>query len=121
MREFIHEILVNLSDGKDRSQSTHSSLQAYRLSIYQSGGIFSLQYYRLPMPPNGEPKLHFDSIEDTIAAFRNGEFIVVLDSTDRENEGDLIIAAEEVTTEKMAFMIRHTRSGCLPRSRCRRY
>lgn len=44
-----------------------------------------------------------------------GNFIVVLDSTDRENEGDLIIAAEDVTTEKMAFMIRHT-SGliCTP-------
>ena len=61
------------------------------------------------MIPNGESKLHFDSIEDSIGAFRNGEFIVVLDSTDRENEGDLIIAAEDVTTEKMAFMIRHTR------------
>lgn len=57
----------------------------------------------------------FDSIESTIAAFRNGEFIVVLDSQDRENEGDLIIAAEDVTTEKMAFMVRHT-SGliCAP-------
>ena len=61
------------------------------------------------MPPNGESELLFDSIEDTINAFRNGHFIVVLDSTDRENEGDLIIAAEDVTTEKMAFMIRHTR------------
>ncbi len=38
-----------------------------------------------------------------------GEFIVVLDSQDRENEGDLIIAAEDVTTEKMSFMVRHTR------------
>ncbi len=38
-----------------------------------------------------------------------GEFIIVLDSQDRENEGDLIIAAEDVTTEKMAFMIRYTR------------
>ena len=59
--------------------------------------------------------LKFDSIESTIAAFRNGEFIVVLDSQLRENEGDLIIAAEDVTTEKMAFMIRYT-SGyvCAP-------
>ncbi|KAL2056964.1 hypothetical protein ABVK25_002703 [Lepraria finkii] len=67
------------------------------------------------MPVNGEWELHFDCIEDTVEAFRNGEFIVVLDSTDRENEGDLIIAAEDVTTEKMAFMIRHT-SGliCAP-------
>lgn len=61
------------------------------------------------MSTNGIPKLSFDSIEDTINAFRNGDFIVVLDSTDRENEGDLIIAAEDVTTDKMAFMIRHTR------------
>lgn len=40
---------------------------------------------------------------------------MVLDSTDRENEGDLVIAAEDVTTEKMAFMVRHT-SGliCTP-------
>ncbi|KAA6414808.1 MAG: 3,4-dihydroxy-2-butanone-4-phosphate synthase [Lasallia pustulata] len=67
------------------------------------------------MPANGVSKLHFDTIEDTIEAFRNGAFIVVLDSQDRENEGDLIIAAEDVTTEKMAFMIRHT-SGliCAP-------
>ncbi|KAK4694685.1 hypothetical protein P7C71_g2936, partial [Lecanoromycetidae sp. Uapishka_2] len=61
------------------------------------------------MSINGESKLHFDSIEDTIEAYRRGDFIVVLDSTDRENEGDLIIAAQDVTTEKMAFMIRHTR------------
>lgn len=43
-----------------------------------------------------------------------GEFIVVLDSTDRENEGDLIIAAEDITTEQMAFMIRYTRFDCCP-------
>lgn len=61
------------------------------------------------MTANGVPKLPFDSIEESLNAFRSGEFIVVLDSTDRENEGDLIIAAENITTEKMAFMIRHTR------------
>lgn len=38
-----------------------------------------------------------------------GEFIIVLDSADRENEGDLIIAAEDLTVEKMAFMVRWTR------------
>jgi len=65
-------------------------------------------------PPSTVVKA-FDSIESTIQAFRNGEFIVVLDSQDRENEGDLIIAAQDVTTEKMAFMVRHT-SGliCAP-------
>ncbi|KAL4892700.1 DHBP synthase RibB-like alpha/beta domain-containing protein [Aspergillus ambiguus] len=57
----------------------------------------------------------FNSIEDTISAFRNGEFIIVLDSQDRENEGDLIIAAESITAAQMAFLVRYT-SGliCAP-------
>ncbi|KAL9132496.1 MAG: hypothetical protein Q9175_006335, partial [Cornicularia normoerica] len=66
-------------------------------------------------PTNGTSELEFDTIEGTIEAFKRGEFILVLDGTDRENEGDMIIAAEDITTEKMAFMIRHT-SGlvCAP-------
>lgn len=61
------------------------------------------------------PSRQFDSIESTIQSFREGNFIVVLDSPDRENEGDLIIAAQDVTTDKMAFMIRYS-SGliCAP-------
>ena len=56
-----------------------------------------------------------DSIEDALDAFGKGEFLVVVDDEDRENEGDLIIAADAMTDEKMAFMIRHT-SGviCAP-------
>ena len=67
------------------------------------------------MPSETSSPLQFDSIEATIASFRDGEFIVVLDNEDRENEGDLIIAAEDITTEKMGFMIRHS-SGliCTP-------
>jgi 3,4-dihydroxy 2-butanone 4-phosphate synthase len=67
------------------------------------------------MQPPRRQSLKFDSIPDSIEAFRRGEFIVVLDSQDRENEGDLIIAAQHVTTEKMAFMVRYT-SGyvCAP-------
>jgi len=65
--------------------------------------------------PSSSIANEFDSIEDTIQAFKNGEFIVVLDDLSRENEGDLIIAASDVTTEKMAFMVRYT-SGliCAP-------
>ncbi|KAK4034430.1 DHBP synthase RibB-like alpha/beta domain-containing protein [Parachaetomium inaequale] len=61
------------------------------------------------------PASQFDSIPDTIQAFQNGEFVVVLDDPSRENEADLIIAAESVTTQQMAFMIRHS-SGliCAP-------
>jgi len=57
----------------------------------------------------------FDTVERAIDAVRRGEFVVVVDDEDRENEGDLIIAAEKMTPDKMAFMIRYT-SGviCLP-------
>ena len=57
----------------------------------------------------------FDSIPSCISAFSAGNFIIVLDSPSRENEGDLIIPAQDITTEKMAFMIRHS-SGlvCTP-------
>ena len=48
-------------------------------------------------------------------AIARGEFVVVVDDADRENEGDLIIAAEKITPEHIAFMVRHT-SGviCMP-------
>ncbi|PVG04889.1 hypothetical protein CPB86DRAFT_868755 [Serendipita vermifera] len=50
----------------------------------------------------------FDSVEDALAAFKRGEFIVVMDDQNRENEGDLICAASTITTEKMAWFIKHT-------------
>ncbi|KAE8222297.1 hypothetical protein CF319_g4481 [Tilletia indica] len=50
----------------------------------------------------------FDSVEDTIAAFSRGEFVVILDDENRENEGDLIIAADRITPEQMAWLIRHS-------------
>jgi 3,4-dihydroxy 2-butanone 4-phosphate synthase / GTP cyclohydrolase II len=56
-----------------------------------------------------------DPIEDAIAAIGRGEIVVVVDDEDRENEGDLIMAAEFVTPEKIAFFVKHT-SGliCAP-------
>src|SRR5436853_2362780 len=48
------------------------------------------------------------SVRDAIDAFARGEIVVVTDDDDRENEGDLIIAAVHATPEKMAFIIRHT-------------
>lgn len=61
--------------------------------------------------------IHFDAIPACIDAFRDGQFLVVLDSPSRENEGDLIIAASAMTPAKMAFMVRHS-SGivCTPLS-----
>jgi 3,4-dihydroxy 2-butanone 4-phosphate synthase/GTP cyclohydrolase II len=59
--------------------------------------------------------MKFASIESAIAAVANGEFLIVVDDEDRENEGDLILAAEKVSHEKIAFMVRYT-SGliCMP-------
>lgn len=51
----------------------------------------------------------FDTMEDALNAFKAGEFLVVMDDESRENEGDLIISAAHCTTEKMAWMIKHTR------------
>jgi 3,4-dihydroxy 2-butanone 4-phosphate synthase/GTP cyclohydrolase II len=54
-------------------------------------------------------------VESVVAAFAQGEIVVVVDDDDRENEGDLFVAASLCTPEKMAFIIRHT-SGivCAP-------
>jgi 3,4-dihydroxy 2-butanone 4-phosphate synthase/GTP cyclohydrolase II len=54
------------------------------------------------------PAAGFDSIPDALAAIARGETVVVLDDEDRENEGDLILAADLVTPEAMAFMVEHT-------------
>jgi len=57
----------------------------------------------------------FDPIEDVIEAFRNGEIIVMTDDEDRENEGDLVCAAEAATPEAINFMITHARGlVCVP-------
>lgn len=54
------------------------------------------------------PPSEFDSIESALVDIASGKFVVVLDDENRENEGDLIIAADKVTTESMAYMIQHT-------------
>lgn len=59
--------------------------------------------------------MNLATIPEALEAMRRGEFVLVVDNEDRENEGDLIIAAEMVTPERIAFMVRYT-SGliCLP-------
>ncbi len=48
-------------------------------------------------------------VKDAIAAIKNGEFVIVVDDEDRENEGDLVIAAEFCTADKINFMVTHGR------------
>jgi len=47
-------------------------------------------------------------VESAAAAFARGEIVIVADDDDRENEGDLFVAASMCTPDKMAFIIRHT-------------
>ena len=61
------------------------------------------------------PKSPFATIEQAVDAIRRGEMIIVVDDEDRENEGDLTIAAEKVTPEVINFMARYGRGLiCMP-------
>jgi 3,4-dihydroxy 2-butanone 4-phosphate synthase / GTP cyclohydrolase II len=51
----------------------------------------------------------FDEIEEAIRDIRKGRFVILVDDEDRENEGDLVIAAEKVTPQAINFMARHAR------------
>jgi 3,4-dihydroxy 2-butanone 4-phosphate synthase / GTP cyclohydrolase II len=74
-----------------------------------------------PMPKHPRPRMEiakgarkrkvtpFAAIEDAVAAIRAGEMVIVVDDEDRENEGDLTIAAEKVTPAIINFMARHGR------------
>ena len=55
------------------------------------------------------------SIEEALQDFKEGKFVIVVDAEDRENEGDLIIAAEKITPEKVNFMLKNARGVlCAP-------
>ena len=59
--------------------------------------------------------IRLNTIEEAIADFKEGNFVIVVDDEDRENEGDLIIAAEKITPEKVNFMLTHGRGVlCAP-------
>ncbi len=69
------------------------------------------------LPLSGKPAAPsgLNSIDEILADLRAGRMVIIMDDEDRENEGDLIMAAERATPEAVAFMIRHT-SGiiCVP-------
>ena len=59
--------------------------------------------------------IRLNTIEEAIADFKEGNFVIVVDDEDRENEGDFIIAAEKITPEKVNFMLTHGRGVlCAP-------
>jgi len=58
--------------------------------------------------------MKLDPIEDAVAAIANGECIIVVDDADRENEGDLVMAASKASKESMAFIIKAGGLVCAP-------
>jgi 3,4-dihydroxy 2-butanone 4-phosphate synthase/GTP cyclohydrolase II len=70
---------------------------------------------RAAAPAAERPRGPFAPIEEAIEEIRQGRLVIVVDDAERENEGDLIMAAEKVTPDAIAFMVRHT-SGvvCMP-------
>jgi 3,4-dihydroxy 2-butanone 4-phosphate synthase/GTP cyclohydrolase II len=65
--------------------------------------------------------IKLDSIEDALKDFREGKMVIVVDDEDRENEGDIIVAAEKITPEQVNFMLKNARGVlCVPLtlSRC---
>lgn len=66
--------------------------------------------------------IKLDDIQDALDDFKRGKFVIVVDDEDRENEGDLIIAAEKITPEDVNFMLKNARGVlCSPitMERCR--
>lgn len=62
-----------------------------------------------------ENEIKLDSIESALADFREGKMVIVVDDEDRENEGDLIVAAEKITPEQVNFMLKNARGVlCAP-------
>jgi 3,4-dihydroxy 2-butanone 4-phosphate synthase/GTP cyclohydrolase II len=54
-------------------------------------------------------KIDFNDIEETFEAIKNGEMVIIVDDEDRENEGDLVMAAEKITPEAINFMAKNGR------------
>ena len=69
-----------------------------------------------------DKKIKLDTIEEAVADFKDGKMIIVVDDEDRENEGDIIVAAEKITPEQVNFMLKNARGvlcAPMPVSRCR--
>lgn len=87
-----------------RTCSSASSRHAPQVRV---SGTSNNQVYSIDRPLEA-PSEGFDTIESALFDLAAGKFVVVLDDEDRENEGDLIIAADKTTSEAIAFMVEYT-------------
>jgi 3,4-dihydroxy 2-butanone 4-phosphate synthase / GTP cyclohydrolase II len=111
---------AELAEGSGLTESAISMLRAGR----REPSYRTLQRLAQVFPALGaqlaEREGPFDSIEDAIVDIRGGKMVVVLDDEDRENEGDLVMAAQMVTADSINFMRKHAGGLiCVPMSGAR--
>ncbi|XP_030974336.1 bifunctional riboflavin biosynthesis protein RIBA 1, chloroplastic-like isoform X1 [Quercus lobata] len=98
-----HDDFVNKELGGIETQSDEIGFGTLSAEIKPAtSGFFHNDEYDLDRPTDG-----FASILDAIEDIRKGKMVIVVDDEDRENEGDLIMAASKVTPEAMAFIVKH--------------
>jgi 3,4-dihydroxy 2-butanone 4-phosphate synthase/GTP cyclohydrolase II len=95
-----------------RADRIRPNAPALRTPLATMPSVYSLPSQHAADPPK---TAGLSSVESILEDMRAGRMVIILDDEDRENEGDLICAAEHATPEMVAFMIRHT-SGiiCVP-------
>ena len=71
--------------------------------------VQTAQQFRLVKAATNGLQSSFDRIEEAIAAIRDGKMVIVVDDENRENEGDLTIAAEKITPDAINFMAKYGR------------
>src|SRR5262249_34040647 len=107
--------LLSNNPHKSRALSDAGINVVSRIPCEAEGNIHSLPYLRAKKEKLGheltlqDDSFEFASIDDAIHELRAGRMVVVVDDEDRENEGDLTIAAEMITPEAINFMARHGR------------
>lgn len=110
LNEAMEAVGLSATELADRSGLTESAISLLR-SGRREPSYRTLQRLTVVLPELGRElsggASPFDGIEDAIADIRDGKMVVVLDDEDRENEGDLVMAAQTVTPDAINFMRRH--------------
>ncbi|TIA87848.1 hypothetical protein E3P81_03798 [Wallemia ichthyophaga] len=102
------EAVACLQEGLDHHLEELMDLRCYRNTSTMARNSSS-EFNALTEPPHpNKTKTQFNSIDEAIEAYKRGEFVIVMDDQDRENEGDLVLPACGVTAEQMAWMIKWT-------------
>lgn len=84
-----------------------SALRRPCFSASATSGAFLIALFGLTDPTKSGRRMRLSSIQEAVATIRSGEMVIVTDNESRENEGDIVLAAQFATPEKIAFITRH--------------